>query len=83
MNREVIRKTLNERPNKAVIFHLANGEKQVIRHPEFLVTKFYVVAADDNGLPVLMRPEAITAIHYAPNLSARRARGRKGTTSRR
>lgn len=83
MDLEVIRKILNERPNKAVIFHLANGEKQVIRHPEFLVTQFYVVAADDKGVPVLMRPETITAIHYAPNLTARRARGRKRTTSRR
>ncbi len=83
MDVEVIRKKLNERPFKAIVFHLENGEKQIIRHPEIIVTDVMVMAADDDGLPVLITPEAITAIHYARNLKPRYARSRKRTASRR
>jgi hypothetical protein len=83
MDIEVIRKKLNERPFKAIVFHLDNGEKQVIRHPEIIVTDVMVMAADDDGLPVLIKPEAITAIHYARNLKPRLARRRKRAASRR
>jgi len=82
MDIEVIRKTLNERPFKAIVFHLENGEKHVIRHPEIIVTEIYVLAVDDEGLPVFIKPEAITAIHYARNIKPRRARSRKRKTAR-
>jgi len=74
MDIEIIRKKLNERPFKPIVFHLENGEKQVIRHPEVVVTDIMVMAADDDGLPVLITPEAITAIHIAKNLKPRYAR---------
>lgn len=59
-----IRQWVNARPFKPIVFHLDNGEKQVINHPEFLVTKFKIVALDDKGLPVLMTPESIVDIKY-------------------
>lgn len=83
MDLEVIRQTLNKRPFEPLVFHLENGDKHVIRHPEIVVTDVMVMAADDDGLPVLIRPEAITSIHYAPNITPRRARGPKRTKSRR
>jgi len=83
MDLDVIRKTLNERPFKAIVFHLENGEKHVIRHPEIIVTEIYVLAVDDDGLPVFIKPEAITAIHYARNIKPRPARSRKRKTARR
>ena len=83
MDPEVIRKTLNERPFRPIVFHLDNSEKQVVKHPEILVSEINVITLDDDGQPVFIKPEAITAIYYAHNIKPRRARGRKHTTSRR
>jgi hypothetical protein len=84
MDLEVIRKTLNERPFRPIVFHLDNGEKQVVKHPEILVSEINVIALDDDGRPVFIKPEAITAIHYARNAKpAHTPRGRKRTTLRR
>jgi hypothetical protein len=83
MNIDTIRKVLRERPFRPVVFHFENGEKQLIKHPEIIVTEINIVAVDDDGLLVFIKPEAVTAIHYARNNKARRARGRKRTPSRR
>jgi hypothetical protein len=82
MDLEVIRQTLNKRPFRPIVFHLDNGEKQIIRHPEVIVTDVMVMAADDDGLPVLITPEAITAIHIAKNLKPRYARRPRARTRR-
>lgn len=79
MNIEVIRKVLGTRPFKAVVFHLENGEKQVITHPEIIVTDVMIMAADDDGLPVLIAPEAVSAIRRL----RRTVRPRKGSAARR
>lgn len=84
MDLEVIRKTLNERPFRPIVFHLDNSEKQVAKHPEILVSEINVITLDDDGRPVFIKPEAITAIHYARNATSPRApRGRKRATPRR
>ncbi len=80
MNLNVIRKYVSDRPFKPLVFHLGNGEKQLLRHPEIIVTEIVVIAVDDEGLPVIIAPEAISAIHYAQNRT-RRVRGRKKTVS--
>jgi len=84
MDLEVIRQTLNDRPFRPIVFHLENGEKQVIKHPEIIVTEINVIAVDDDGFPVFIKPDAITAIHYARSATPPRApRGHKRVTSRR
>jgi hypothetical protein len=80
MDLEVIRRVLSDRPFKPIVFHLENGEKQLIKHPEIIVTEAMIVAVDDDGLPVFIKPEAISAIRH-PRRTARRRNGR--TSSRR
>lgn len=67
MDLEVIRKTLKDRPFRPIVFHLDNGKKQVVKHPEILVSEINVITLDDDGRPVFIKPEATTAIHYARN----------------
>jgi hypothetical protein len=49
---------------KPIVFHLDNGKRQLIKNPQFIVTKVMVAAVDDKGLPVLMTPESIVDIKY-------------------
>jgi hypothetical protein len=65
---------VNARPFKPIVFHLDNGKKQVIKHPQFIVTKAMVAAVDDKGLPVLMTPESIVDIKYFRTKHLRRNR---------
>jgi hypothetical protein len=74
MDLEVIRKTLNERPFRPIVFHLDNGQKQLITDPQFLVTETVVVAVDRKGLPVLMTPESIISIDHQRNPVRRRSK---------
>jgi hypothetical protein len=80
MDINVIRKVLSDRPFKPIVFHLENGEKQLIKHPEIIVTDVMIVAVDDDGLPVFIKPEAVSAIRH-PRRTTRRRNGR--TSSRR
>jgi len=82
MNLEVIRKYVSARPFKPLVFHLENGEQQLVKHPEILVTEIVIIAVDDEGLPVIIAPEAISAIHYAPNKPSRPGGRRKPFTSK-
>ncbi len=82
MNLEVIRKYVSARPFKPLVFHLENGEKQIVKYPEIIVTEVVIMAADDEGLPVIIAPEAISAIHYAPNKPSRPRGRRKLVTSK-
>lgn len=84
MDLEVIRKTLKDRPFRPNVFHLDNGKKQVVKHPEIFVSEINVITLDDHGRPVFIKPEAITAIHYARNAAPYRPpRRRKRATPRR
>lgn len=84
MDLEVIRRTLNERTFRPIVFHLDNGEKQVVKHPEILVSEINVITLDDDGRPVFIKPEAITAIHYARKATPPRSpRSRKRPAPRR
>lgn len=76
MKLELIRKYVSARPFKPLVFHLENGDKQIVKHPEIIITEIVIMAADDRGFPVIIAPEAVTSIHYAPE-KVRRARSRK------
>jgi hypothetical protein len=70
-----IRELVNARPFKPIIFHLDNGKKQLIKNPQFIVTKAMVAAVDDKGLPVFMTPESIVDIrHHSRTKHLRRKR---------
>ena len=65
MNLEVIRKYASARPFKPLVFHLEHGDKQIVKHPEIIITELVIIAVDDEGLPVIIAPEAVSAIRYA------------------
>ncbi len=74
MNLNVIRRFVNSQPFKPLVFHLDNGEKQLIKHPEIIVTEDMIIAVDDDGLPVILAPEAISSIHRTRSTARRRPR---------
>ncbi len=76
MNVNEIRRLAQQRPFKPLLFQLDNGTKQLIKHPEIIITEVVIMAADDKGFPVIIAPEAVTSIHYAP-AKAHRARIRR------
>lgn len=80
MNLEAIRKYVNARPFKPLVFHLENGDQQIVKQPEIIITEVVIMAADDKGFPVIIAPEAVASIHYAPD-KPRRTRGRKKRVS--
>lgn len=83
MQLDVIRRFVNVRPFKPLVFHIDNGEKQVIKHPEIIVTADMIIAVDDEGLPVIIAPEAVSSIHRAKNTTRRARRDSKRTISKR
>ena len=76
-----IRELVNARPFKPIVFHLDNGKRQLIKNPQFIVTKVVVAAVDDKGLPVFMTPESIVAIKYFRR--TKRLRRKRVATKRR
>lgn len=72
MNLEMIRKYVNARPFKPLVFHLENGGQQIVKPPEIIITDVVIMAADDRGFPVIIAPEAVISIHYAPNKPSRK-----------
>lgn len=80
MNVETIRKQVNTRPFKPLVFHLENGDRQIVKPPEIIVTEVVIMAADDKGFPVIIAPAAVTSIHDASD-RPRRTRGRKKPVS--
>ncbi len=83
MNVNEIRRLVQQRPFKPIIFHLDNGEKQLVNHPETIVTEIMIVSVDDNGQLIYIAPEAVSAVRYAPNPRRRARRGNKPTKSKR
>lgn len=80
MNVNEIRRAVNARPFRPLMFHLDNGEKRLVNHPEIIVTEVMVITVDDAGLPVYFSPEAITAIRHARSTDRRRTK--RGATRR-
>ncbi len=83
MNVNEIRKLAQHRPFKPLLFHLDNGAKQLINHPEIIVTEIMIVSVDDDGQLVYIAPEAVSAVSYAPTSNRRARRGSKSTKPKR
>ncbi len=64
MNVDEIRKIARRRPFKPFLFHLDNGEKYAVRHPEIVVGNELVVTVDDNGKIIMISPEAVTLMEF-------------------
>ncbi len=64
MNVDEIRKVVRQKPFKLFTFHLDNGQKYVIRHPEIIVSNQLIMTIDDDGKAVLIAPEAVTSIEF-------------------
>ncbi len=64
MNVEEIRKVARRRPFKPFMFHLDNGEKYAVKHPEIVVGNELVVTVDDDGKIIMIAPEAVTLMEY-------------------
>lgn len=77
-----IRRLVRQRPCKPLVFHLDNGEKQIVNHPEIIVTKMMIVSVDDHGQLIYIAPEAVSAVRYATIPSRRPRGGRKSTRSK-
>ncbi len=64
MNVEEIRQAVRQQPFKPFVFHLDNGQKHIIRHPEIIVSNQLIMTIDDNAKAVLIAPEAVSAIEF-------------------
>jgi len=80
MDYQEIRRLVSHRPFEPLVFHLDNGQTQVVNHPEIIVTDVMVITVDDYGKPVYIAPEAISAIRHARSTDRRRT---KRSTTRR
>lgn len=57
---------------KTLLFQLDNGEKQIVNHPEIIVTAMMIVV-DNKGRLIYIAPEVVSTGRYAP-ASKRNAR---------
>lgn len=64
MSVDEIRKVVKQRPFKPFVFHLDNGEKQAVLHPEIVVGNEIIVAIDENGQSIMIAPEAVNSIEF-------------------
>jgi len=64
MNVEKIREVVRRRPFKSFVFHLDNGEKHLVKHPEISIGIEFIATVDENGHSVLITPEAVTSIEF-------------------
>jgi len=65
MDVQEIRKVAKQRPFKPFVFHLDNGQKHSIKHPEIIVSNQLIMTIDADGKAVLIAPEAVTAIEFS------------------
>jgi hypothetical protein len=56
------RKFLAMRPFEPIEICLDNGQKQLITHPEVIVTDSIIVAVDANGDAIFISPQAVSAV---------------------
>lgn len=64
MNVQEIRQVVRQRPFKQFSFHLDNGQKYLIRHPEIIVGNELIVTLDEYGKTIMIAPEAVTSIEF-------------------
>ncbi len=83
MNVNEIRRLVQQRPFKPLEFQLDNGTKQLVNHPETIVTEIMIVSVDDNGQLIYIAPEAVSAVSYAPTSKRRTRRANKPTKPKR
>lgn len=76
MSLNEIRRLVQQRPFKPLLLQLDNGTKQLVNHPEVIVTEMMIVSVDDDGQLIYIAPEAISTVRYAP-LSNPRSRSNK------
>jgi len=62
MHVSVIKEKATLRPFKPFEIHLDNGKVYKIKHPEIIITRYLIMTVDDKGKPVLIAPEAVSAI---------------------
>lgn len=80
---DAIRRFVNARPFKLLVFHCDNGEKQLVNYPEIIVTEMMIVSVDDHGQLIYIAPEAVSAVRYAGSTNHRMRGGRKSTNPKR
>ena len=49
---------------KPFLFHLDNGEKYAVRHPEIVVGNELVVTVDDEGKTIMIAPEVVSSVEF-------------------
>jgi hypothetical protein len=64
MDVERIREVVRRRPFKPIVFHLENGEKHFVKHPEIVVGIEFIMTVDETGHSVLITPEAVSSIEF-------------------
>lgn len=74
MSLDAVRRFVNARPFKPLVFHCENGEKHQVNYPEIIVTEMMIVSVDDHGQLIYIAPEAVSAVRYARSTN-RRIRG--------
>lgn len=77
-----IRRLVRRRLSTPFVSHHGLGEKQIVNHPEIIVTKMMIVSVDDHGQLIYIAPEAVSAVRYATIPSRRPRGGRKSTRSK-
>jgi len=65
MDVQEIRKVASQRPFKPFWFHLDNGQKHFIKHPEIIVSNQLIMTVDEDNKAVLIAPEAVTSIEFS------------------
>lgn len=83
MSFDAIRRFVNARPFKPLVFHLDKGEKQIVNHPKIIVTEMMIVSVDDHGQLIYIAPEAVSAVRYTGSTNRRMRGGRKSTKPKR
>lgn len=78
-----IRRLVQQRPFKPLLFQLDNGEKQLVNHPEIIVTEMMIVSVDNKGQLIYIAPEAVSTVRYAPASKRTARRGNKPTKPKR
>lgn len=80
MNVTEIRRLVQQRPFKPLLFQLDNGTKQLVNQPEIIVTEMMIVSVDDKGQLIYIAPEAVSTVSYA--LAHRRRAPRAGKSTK-
>lgn len=64
MNVDKIREVVRRQPFKPFVFHLDNGAKHMVKHPEIAIGNEFIMTVDKDGKSVLIAPEAVSSIEF-------------------